>query len=133
MVKTTFESWFIIATLTISGCTTGDSGIDFGDFRSAVASRAGNGAIECSSTDDSNQCISDSFQSAMPAYTVFEAQGVDSQGGNGIAITSSSRVFFLNFDSDPSGGGSLNNGRITTRECVNPELSGPGVGSFACE
>jgi len=135
MHKYMFISIIVIAIIFgISGCTSGDSRINFEDFRSAVASRAGNGAIECSSTDNPNQCIADSFQTVVPAYSVFEATGgIDSQGGSGIALTASSRVFFLDFDSDPSGGGSLNNGRITTRECVNPELSGPGVGSFACQ
>lgn len=129
----TSKIFVFISILGISGCTTGDSGINFEDFRNAVAVRAGTGAIECSSTDNPNQCIEDSFQMAVPAYSVFESDGIDSQGGSGVALTSTSRVFFLHFDSDPSGGGSLNNGRITTRECVNPVLSGPGVGSFACE
>jgi len=77
--------------------------------------------------------IADSFQTAMPVYTVFETQGIDSQGGNGVTITSTSRVFFLSFDSDPTGGGSLNTGQISTRECINPTLRGPGVGSFDCD
>jgi len=123
----------LITILGISSCTSGESGISFDDFRNAVAARAGSGAVECSNTDNSNQCIADSFQAVVPAFSVFESQGIDSQGGNGIAITSDSRVFFLNFDSDPSGGGSLNNGSISTRECINPVLSGPGIGSFSCE
>ena len=132
-MKYSFGSVVFTMIFGVIGCSDGKSGVSFSDFRDAVEARAGDGANECSATEDPNQCIADSFQNANPAYTVFSGQGTDSQTGSGVAINANSQVYFLNFDADPSGGGSSNNGRITTRECVNPQLSGPGVGSFSCE
>ena len=119
--------------LGLTACDSGESGVTFADFRNAVEARAGTDAIECSSQIDPNQCIADAFDRATAAFSVFTGQGIDSQTGNGVAITNTSRVFFLDFDSDPSGGGSSSNGRISTRECVNPQPSSTGVGAFGCE
>lgn len=124
---------FLLIVTSIIGCRGGVSGVDFEDFRNSVAKRAGPNAIECSALSDPNQCIANSFQSATPAYTVYESYGIDSRLGSGLALTKDSKVFFMKFDSDPSGAGRPNNGLISTRECINPQLSGPGVGSFSCE
>lgn len=126
-------AFLLLVCISVQGCDTGESGVTFEDFRNAVSSRAGIGAIDCSTVVEPNQCIADSFGNVMAAYSVSTSQGIDSLGGTGVAITSSSRVFLMDYDSDPTGGGSLSNGRISTRECVNPQLSESGVGSFSCE
>ena len=131
MIRNTL--FIFVASLLVYGCSTGNSGIGLNDFENAVSTQAGRDAIDCGALADPNLCISEGFNNSTAAFVVNIGQGTDSLVASGVAVKSNARVFFMSFDSDPSGGGSLNNGRITTSECINPQSSQTGLGAFACD
>lgn len=123
---------FLISLATLISCGEPDnnSGIDFNDFRNAVKSTAGNDAIDCgqveisSSQLSANTCAADSFLKQAPFFAIYKLRGIDSSFASGIAVGKDNIVYFLFFDSDPSGGGKKNNGYISKTECKNAEYLG---------
>ena len=129
--------------LLLVGCSDSNSGVSFEDFEARVARTAGTGAIDCGtasvevSRTNFNTCVAGGFQSATGAYAIYIGQGTDSTVAGGLATDRDMRVTILRFDSDPTGGGSPNNGNIRETPCENATLSGAVDGPyqvvFACD
>lgn len=112
-----------------NGCSSGNSGVRYDDFRDRASALAGTGAEDCGNAaveqgNEQSACIGSAFVAFSAAFATYDGQGIDSRSATGLALTVDSRVYRLFFDGDPSGGGSSSNGEITVDECVNPNLSG---------
>ena len=119
----------VTTVFTLSGCTTGNSGVTFGDFRNRASSLAGSGATDCGNAEigfgnAQNTCVTTAFVEQRSAFATYDGQGTDSRVATGLAVTMSGSVYRLFFDGDPTGGGSSSNGEISVVECLNASLSG---------
>jgi len=121
---------FLLCFVVLSSCGEGVSGIEFNDFLNRVISTAGDGAVDCgqvevgSSQLEANMCVVDSFTNKSPFRAIYLVQGIDSSVATAIAAGEDNKVYYLYFDSDPSGGARLNNGRISQIECLDAEYQG---------
>ena len=126
------KPYFFLAFLTaalLSGCANPDSGTTLNDFQDRLQNDAGSEAVACGtlaildSRLDANICLTQAFSNATSAYALFLEQGIDSQVAQG-TVTQNGNVTFYSFDSDPTGGGATDNGKITSSPCEQPQLSG---------
>ncbi len=124
------------------GCSSGNSGVTFDDFRGRVSALAGSSAVDCGNAnigqgEEQNVCIGSAFVAQSAAFATYENQGIDSRSATALAATVDGNVFKLYFDGDPTGGGSATNGKITVDECINASLSGVVDGQptevFSCD
>lgn len=112
------------------GCSSSESGISFIDFRFQVGFHAGSNATNCGTGNSSqsrhqqNICIASAFTNSQGAFAIYRSSGIDSLTATALSVSNSRQVFVYSFDSDPTGGGSVSNGEITRRACINPQLSG---------
>ena len=126
-------------------CNSSDrSDITFEDFRQTVSAAAGPDAEGCGelvvgdSEVDLDSCLARAYTNDADAWGIVQRQGTDSLVASGTAVLQGA-VTFYGFDSDPSGAGAENNGRISVTECVGPSLTGvvgqqeQGTQTFACE
>jgi len=131
----------------LSACSDGGGdgdgdGETFEDFRDQVRGAAGRDADACGDVElngselEADTCLAQAFTNGTGAWPTVMQQGLDSFVASGTVVRDG-RVIFYGFDSDPSGGGARNNGRISTTECVGPSLSGvvgdPQTGAFQCQ
>lgn len=123
---------FIIAAICLAnivGCSASKSGATIDDFEDRVRQAAGPDAENCGNVAidesrlDTNTCLANAFSNSSDAYAIFMDQGIDSQVASG-TVTHGGTVTFYFFDSDPTGGGALNNGQTSSRACEQPQLSG---------
>ena len=118
-----------ILAICIAGCSGCDSGSTISDFEDRLRRDAGPDAEVCGivaieeSRLNANICLADAFSIGAAAFAIFMEQGVDSQGADG-TVTRGGAVTFYTFDSDPTGGGALDNGEILSSTCEQPQLSG---------
>ncbi len=125
-----FYLFIVLFTLSSCGAKEYKSGIDFDDFRNKVKNTAGINAIDCGQVEISsnqlttNTCVAESFLRQSPFFGIYKGQGTDSSVATGIAFGVDYKVHFLYFDSDPSGGGKKDNGKISQSECLNAKLGG---------
>lgn len=124
--------YILILLLLLSGCEVSEnkSGITMNDFVNTVKSSTGENAIDCGQVEinenqfDTNACMAEAFTNNSQFYAIYMLQGTDSLGAVGLAYGVDEALFFWNFDSDPTGGGSIDNGKITKAECLNAVFSG---------
>ena len=124
--------YILVLLLLLSGCegTENKSGITMNDFINTVKSSTGENSIDCGQVEinenqfDTNNCMAEAFTNKSQFYAIYMLQGTDSLGAVGLAYAVDESLFFWYFDSDPTGGGSINNGKITKKECLNAIFSG---------
>lgn len=109
----------------------GVSGTDFPDFRNQVSLTSGSGSLDCGQVESNgsqlevNSCVAESFVNKISFFAIYKEQGVDSFIATGIAyVSNSNTLYFMIFDSDPSGGGRSDNGRIDQTECKGAVFQG---------
>lgn len=131
----------ILIIFLVASCSDSESNVSFDDFLSQVRATAGDGARDCGSSDASlntelNTCVLESFSNNINAFALYKLDGIDSAVYESIVIDSENSVYHLTYDSDPTGGGSSNNGSIFVFECMDPIPNGmvelPAAELFAC-
>jgi len=124
--------------MALSGCNDGDdrSGMTFEDFQGRVRTDAGRDAESCGEVSigqsrlEADTCLARAFGNGTDAYAVFRQQGIDSTI-IAATVVRDGEVTFYSFDSDPTGGGAPDNGRVSSRPCLEPTLSGSLEGGLA--
>lgn len=133
-IQTFLRSTAVIALLVmLSACSNNSnssrSGTTLEDFRNELLAAAGPNGRACGelaigeSEIDADSCLAEAFTNDTPAWSIVRRQGIDSTVAMGTTVRHRNVVFY-DFDGDPNGGGADDNGRISTRECIEPSLSG---------
>jgi len=122
------QIYAIALALFLSACGDQNSGLDMDDFINSVENALGDEALNCGVVEigesqvETNYCVAEAYANQTPFYAIYKLLGTDSQGATAIVYEADETLTFWNFDSDPGGGGSSNNGKITQNECVTPML-----------
>jgi hypothetical protein len=77
-----------------------------------------------------DQCVSKAFSNGVAFYARYDLQGIDSSVSRLLSGTATGRVFFLLWDSDPSGGGGAHES-VDQWECISP-TKGAAARQFDC-
>lgn len=124
------SSFFSIATLLVSlilltGCSSNKdlSGISITDYANELSEVAGTNATDCGwvkvgeEREVVDSCVELNLRNKKPFYATYDRQGIDSRISSGIAFNKQGEVYSFNYDSNPSGGISSNDGRIIKSVC----------------
>jgi len=123
---------YLILLIALSSCGfyLNVNGNNFEAFVNTVKTTAGNDAKDCGLVEiyasqlNANTCVANAFSQQIPFYAIYKLQGIDSSLATAIVSGTDHILYFIFFDSDPSGGGNMNNGKITTTECKNAKYLG---------
>jgi hypothetical protein len=98
---------------------------------------AGTGAVNCGrvavngNSTATDQCVADAFSIKRAFFARYDLQGIDSLVSRLVAGTASGKVYFLLWDSDPSGGSKAPE-TVDRNECMSPSIDTATKG-FTCE
>jgi len=110
------------------------------DLAQTAEDLAGAGATDCGAVEIDGDatlvdgCTVDAFNAGEAFFAVYTLQGIDSAVETGLA-SDGTTVFYLGFDSDPSGGGRDDAAIINQSSCTNPIVQAGDAGHdvLSCE
>jgi hypothetical protein len=100
------------------------------ELAGTVATNCGRVAVNGDSTS-TDQCVSEAFSMRHAFFARYDLRGTDSRVSRFVVGTASGKVYFLLWDSDPSGGSNAPE-TLGRTECVSPRLA-LATGGFTCE